>query len=337
MTEPATRTRHRYLRSDHLSIGPRYGTAVLIAGALLSAAALIGVAWAAGWSDVAHGLLHANWPWLALAPVGVGVSHLGYTLCYREVACLGPGPDLAAEEAVAMVTTGFGPFSARGGFAMDASAFRNLGLSEREARLRVHTLGMLEYVILAPVTLASACYMLVAGQPAQDGLLPSWVIGVPAGSAAAIALILAFRRKGRPKTWWRPLREMVEAAEETLKLLKNWPANLLALAGITLYWAADICALAACMGVFTHRHGVGPALVVGYATGYALTRRTLPLAGAGVVEALLPFAVYWVGYPFATAVLAVIAYRLFNLWLAVLPAVMGLRHLRRDRPDPTNP
>jgi hypothetical protein len=31
-------------------------------------------------------------------------------------------------------------------------------------------------------------------------------------------------------------------------------------------------------------------LIVGYATGYAITRRALPLGGAGVVEALLSFA-----------------------------------------------
>ena len=54
------------------------------------------------------------------------------------------------------------------------------------------------------------------------------------------------------------------------------------------------------------------ALIIGYAAGYALTRRTLPLAGAGVVEALLPFALVWVGADLAPAVLAVFVYRFFN-------------------------
>ena len=71
--------------------------------------------------------------------------------------------------------------------------------------------------------------------------------------------------------------------------------------------------------------------MVGYATGYALTRRSLPLAGAGAVEALLPFALTWVGYPLATSILAVISYRLFNLWFAVIPAIAGLRQLRSRR------
>ena len=75
------------------------------------------------------------------------------------------------------------------------------------------------------------------------------------------------------------------------------------------------------------------AVVVGYATGYALTRRTLPLAGAGAVEALLPFALVWVGYGLAPAVLAVFAYRIFNLWLPLGPAVVALYHLQRRAPE----
>jgi hypothetical protein len=71
--------------------------------------------------------------------------------------------------------------------------------------------------------------------------------------------------------------------------------------------------------------------VIGYATGYALTRRTLPLGGAGSVEALVPFALAWAGVALAPAVLAVAVYRIFNLWLPLLPAAIGLRHLRRWR------
>jgi len=71
--------------------------------------------------------------------------------------------------------------------------------------------------------------------------------------------------------------------------------------------------------------------VIGYATGYALTRRTLPLGGAGTVEALVSFALAWTGIPLAKAVLAVCAYRIFNLWLPLLPAAIGLRHLKRWR------
>jgi uncharacterized membrane protein YbhN (UPF0104 family) len=75
--------------------------------------------------------------------------------------------------------------------------------------------------------------------------------------------------------------------------------------------------------------------LIGYGTGYALTRRTLPLGGAGSVEALVSFALAWTGVPLAKAVLAVFAYRLFNLWLPLLPAAVGLHHLKRWRQLPS--
>ena len=65
---------------------------------------------------------------------------------------------------------------------------------------------------------------------------------------------------------------------------------------MALYWAGEVFVLWVCLAAFTGDTPSVAAVVVGYATGYALTRRTLPLAGAGAVEALLPFALVWVGY-----------------------------------------
>jgi hypothetical protein len=47
----------------------------------------------------------------------------------------------------------------------------------------------------------------------------------------------------------------------------------------------------------------------------------------------LPFALTWVGYGLPAAVLAVFAYRVFNLWLPLGPAAAGLYALRRRPPD----
>jgi hypothetical protein len=94
----------------------------------------------------------------------------------------------------------------------------------------------------------------------------------------------------------------------------------------------NICGLNGLLLLNVWKEGT-QAVVVGYATGYALTRRTLPLAGAGAVEALLPFALVWVGYSLPAAVLAVFAYRVFNLWLPLGPAAVGLYHLQRRAPE----
>jgi hypothetical protein len=102
---------------------------------------------------------------------------------------------------------------------------------------------------------------------------------------------------------------------------------------MAVYWAGEVFVLWVCLAVFTGHTPSVTAVVVGYATGYALTRRTLPLAGAGAVEALLPFALVWVGFGLAPAVLAVFFYRVFNLWLPLGPAAAGLYALRNRVPE----
>src|SRR5205814_878876 len=99
-------------------------------------------------------------------------------------------------------------------------------------------------------------------------------------------------------------------------------------AGTAVYWFGDIVCLWACLHAFTHGAPDISIVLIGYATGYALSRRTLPLGGAGAVEALLPFALSWCGVSLAAAVVAVFAYRVFNLWLPTIPAALGLRKLR---------
>jgi uncharacterized membrane protein YbhN (UPF0104 family) len=102
---------------------------------------------------------------------------------------------------------------------------------------------------------------------------------------------------------------------------------------MAVYWAGEVFVLWCCLAAFTGQTPSVTAVVVGYATGYALTRRTLPLGGAGAVEALMPFALVWVGYGLPAAVLAVFAYRIFNLWLPLGPAIAALWHLQRQVPE----
>src|SRR5262249_24494478 len=100
-------------------------------------------------------------------------------------------------------------------------------------------------------------------------------------------------------------------------------------AGVSLYWFGDILTLWAALKVFEADVST-PALILAYATGYVLTRRSLPGGGAGVVEFLMTFALVWVGMPLAPAILGVLTYRVFSFWLpivralAVLPTVRNL-------------
>src|SRR5207244_8179682 len=99
--------------------------------------------------------------------------------------------------------------------------------------------------------------------------------------------------------------------------------------GIGCYWLGDIFCLWATLHGFSAHTPPIASLVVGYATGYALTRRALPLGGAGIVEALLPFALGWVAIARTPALLAVAFYRIVNLWLPLVPALAGIPSLRR--------
>ena len=67
--------------------------------------------------------------------------------------------------------------------------------------------------------------------------------------------------------------------------------------------------------------------MLAYATGYVVTRRSLPLAGAAITEVLLTFALHWVGVPLGQALAAVATYRLFNLILLAIPALLANRLL----------
>ena len=101
----------------------------------------------------------------------------------------------------------------------------------------------------------------------------------------------------------------------------------LAFGGMSLYWAADLLGLWAALAAFGfHMH---PAkLVVGYTVGYAITRRSAPLGGAGLLDLFLPLTLWDSGAPLAAAVIGTLAYRVANLWLPLPFALASLPRLR---------
>jgi uncharacterized membrane protein YbhN (UPF0104 family) len=322
----------RILRpAPHLDRDPLQHALLVGVGAALALGAVVGIAWTTGFERVLHELRHLDPIWL---PVAFGMelaAYFGYVVAYREVARLEGGPRLGMRRAGAMVAAGFGAFVIRGGFVVDRQALEAAGLEPRQARVRVLGLGALEYAVLAPAAALAAVVLLARGatHPSLGFTLP-WAIAVPLGFLAAFAA-LTFRHRVRDEGGWRAVvRHGLDAVHILKKLSAQGAEHGGAFVGTTLYWAGDVGCLWACLRAF-HDSPDLAALVIGYATGYALTRRTLPLGGAGSVEALVSFALAWTGIPLAKAVLAVCAYRIFNLWLPLLPAAIGLRHLKRWR------
>jgi uncharacterized membrane protein YbhN (UPF0104 family) len=304
-------------------------------GIALAMGTTVAVAWAAGFGDVLHRLGHPRGIWISLALAGQVVAYVGYMLAYREVARVERGPELGVMKLAAVVFTGFGVFVAHGGFSADVVALRGTGISKREARIRVMGLGALEYVVLAPAVCISAIIILAHGSRKPNlGLTLPWAVAVPLGFVAAFFALRLHRRLSQASGWRGAIGHALDGVAVVQNLLREPSKHGQAFAGMGLYWIGEIFSLVAALHAFGSPRPAVAALIVGYATGYALTRRTLPFAGAGVVEALLPFALVWVGASLAPAVLAVFIYRFFNLWLPLIPSVLGMRTLREDQePD----
>ena len=326
----------KVLFAHHRDQEAHHAVVLMVLAAALSLIATIFVAGAAGYVAVASHLRHANTYWFPFAIAGAVAAQIGYTFAYREVANVGRGVKLGALRAGAIVAAGFGMFIPRGGFAVDIEALEDLGVPPSEARVRVLGLGSLEYAVLATGALICAIFLLLNHADAQRAVTLSWTIGVPAGTALAL-LAVRYRKwicRGRLKGILGPPLEAIGVVGQIVVSPRRHGAA--AFAGMALYWAGEVFVLWVCLAAFNGDTPSVAAVVVGYATGYALTRRTLPLAGAGAVEALLPFALVWVGYGLAPAVLAVFAYRVFNLWLPLGPAAVGLYHLQRRAPKGSN-
>jgi uncharacterized membrane protein YbhN (UPF0104 family) len=308
---------------------PRKLTLLVVVAAALAAAALVGLAWTVGFVKVLTGLVHPHWQWLVIAVAGELVAYLGYIAAYREVAGAEDGAELEVAKAAALVATGFGVFVHGGGFALDREALRRAGLPKTEARRRVLGLGTLEYAVLAPATLVAAVFVLIQHQSVSSSLTLPWIIGVPAGAIVVLTALHFRARLQRLPRIGTPIGHGLNALQLVLCLLRTPRRHGLALAGTLAYWAGDIFCLWATLHAFSAHTPPVAQLVLGYATGYALTRRALPLGGAGIVETMLPFALGWVGIALAPALLAVFGYRLINLWLPIIPALAGLPTLNR--------
>jgi uncharacterized membrane protein YbhN (UPF0104 family) len=201
-----------------------------------------------------------------------------------------------------------------GGFALDREALKRAGLSEADARARVLGLGALEYSVLAQRHWSQRWSFSVATCRFSGSLTWPWIIGVPVGAGIALTA-LRFKDKLAGRSGWRArVGHALRALELVFQLAGSPRRYGLAFVGIFFYWLGDIACLWAALHAVEVRTPPVAQLILGYATGYAITRRALPLGGAGVVEALLPFALGWVGIALAPALVGVFAYRIANLW-----------------------
>jgi uncharacterized membrane protein YbhN (UPF0104 family) len=299
-------------------IDPRRRVSV-VAIALAVGGLVLAASWA-GWGAVHHAVadVHPGWPVLVVGLLPVAVA--GYAVAYRAWMRDVGVAEIDWPRAWRIVVAGFGPHTFSGGFGLDHRLLRLLGTAQDKARRAVLGLGAVEYAALAPLAWAAAGLLVLAHSHAVQGaLLWSWLVATPIGFALGLWWAgLGDRARRRPGR----LRDVREAVCLLRGALARPDRHAACWLGMIVYWGAEIATLYAAARTF----GVtlGPAhAALAYATGYVLTRRSLPLGGAGAMEILLCLALEWVGVPLAHAVPIVATYRAANLLLPTIPALVA--------------
>jgi uncharacterized membrane protein YbhN (UPF0104 family) len=314
---------------------------VLVVPTVLALGAVALLADLAGAERIDQAARNLHPGWLGLCLGGELLAYAGYVLAIRDTAKVDHGPTLTFGRSIQTVIAGFGVFAATrtsGGFAADYWVLRSAGEDRDGAVARVLALGALEYAILAPAALCSAIAILVDGENVSLTLTLPWLAVIPGAFAAVWVSSPKRATRYADARGGGRLRQAFAHAVAGLAILRSMfvappREHGLGLIGTAAYWAGDIACLWGALQVFGNPRLSLPALILGYATGYVLTRRSLPAGGAGIVEIALTFALHWVGFPFVRALLGVVVYRLFNLWLPILPALAVLpavNELRRE-------
>jgi uncharacterized membrane protein YbhN (UPF0104 family) len=315
--------------------GRRGALITLAAAVILTVGVGALIARATEYATVVDAMEDADPHWFALALPGQVLAYTGYVLAYRDAARVDGGPVLPYRRCLEIVVAGFGALvaaSSVGGLAVDYWALHRAGAPPHEAVRRVLGLNTIEWAWLGIGAAAAAGGLLVAGA-APPGITLPWLIGVPLCVLAA-AWVSSPRRAGRltrTEGVSRPRAALADAIGGVVyvRRLVARPVRYRAgVFGFALYWAGHLVTLYAGLRAFEGHIGVA-ALVLGYATGYVASALPLPVGGSGGIDAAMTFSLSAVGVPLGTALLGVVAYRLFAFWLPLVPALLILPRIRR--------
>jgi uncharacterized membrane protein YbhN (UPF0104 family) len=312
------------------------------AGATIATAVVL--ASYAGWPHVLRRVdAPHSWGWLALCLVGELIAYGGYVLTVRDMSRVDEGPEMDLSVSTLAVIAGFGVFAATrasGGFAVDYWAFRRAGAGRRDAVSRVLALGFIEYAVLGLLALGAsfALYYNLDGHASAWATMPSLIVVPVFVLALYVTSPNRFARLSRPRRGVikEPLSKAVAAAGNARSMMLSPREHGLGVLGNVFYWGGDVLCLWAALQLAGATHITLAALVLGYSGGYVLTRRALPIGGAGVVEVALTLALVGMGLRFTPALIGVVIYRLFNFWLPIVPALFmlpAIRDLRRRFDD----
>jgi uncharacterized membrane protein YbhN (UPF0104 family) len=320
----------RVLSGHHIERGWHSLVLLQMVASLLEVAACAGLAYVAGFAHVRSALAAFSWPWLLVPPAAWAISYLGYYFAYRGIFRVEAGPEMPRPILAAVALAGFGGFLAYGGGSLDGYALRTAGAEDSDAKVRVAGLAALEQGALAILGSGVSIAALLGHPPGVpvSASLP-WAIAPIPGFLIAFWLADWYSVRFTDSKGWRALvgtlLNSVLVIRELFAHPLRWGSAIL---GMGVFWAADAVAAWAGLATFGF-HMNAAALVIGFASGMLFTRRTGPLAGAGILALVLPLTISYCGAPFATAVVGVFVYRLASIWLPAPASLAVLPTLRR--------
>lgn len=326
------------IRGSHIDRRPIYLAILVALAAVLQLSGGVGVAYVAGFSKVQAvlGNFLSGWPYMCGALGFLLLSFVGYYYAYEGIYHVEGGPRLNSSQMRAVVIAGFGGFFAHGGGALDKYALESAGTDERDAKARVASLAGLEHGVLGLIGQVAAIVVLASGftKPPLDFTLPWAIIPLP-GFLVAFWFGKRFKDMKESRGWRSRVKIFVVSIylvrQLFVKSRRYWYATI----GMAAFWLADMFAAWCAMAAFGFLMN-GAQFLVGMGTGMVFTRRTGPLAGAGVLALVLPVTVWYSGAPFAVAVAGIFAYRVLALWLpmpASLASLSVLRDMGRGAPQ----
>jgi len=192
--------------------------------------------------------------------------------------------------------------------------------------VRLLGLNTVVYLVFSMIAVASAALALVTAAAPLGATVPLITV-IPLLWVAA----WWFTDPGRVAGWSQPTGGAVRRALSAGVAAAWWARRVVGgrtgrptLLWATLYWGGDVASLWGAL----HAFGDSPrlvALVLVYVLGYLAAAAPVPFIGTGGMDAALTFSLQMVGVPLDTALVAVIAHRVFAFWLPLVPGlVFGL-------------
>lgn len=332
-TSGPTHSRHGPLRGA----SPRRIIGGLVLVVVLFVGLSVLISKAAGFSNVADVLRHADISWMAACLALEIVSWGGYVLTMWSVIAMDGGLRLRPWHATRLWLLSLGgtrivsPAGA-GGVATTYWALRHTAMRPRMAAQRVLAISILVFAVFGLLAFAASIAATAIGPDAPLGMTLPWIIGVPLIAVWGVWFGLPGRaeRVSRPRGagWFaRGLAAAAAGVVATRSVLLGPRAHAVPLLGTVLYWTFDVMSLWAAMravGADVPLLGVAMA----YAVGYVALLFPLPTGGYGAIDAATTFALTALDLPLAQTFAGVVVWRAFSFWLPTIPALVELARVR---------